>query len=156
MNKPILYISIGALIAFLLSAIIVSSLNLVNETSNNGTSMMVEGGTAGSLFTTQSASFEGTITDLKDNMVTLKTANNATDKFSLSQTVQITKFESGKTQPVVTTNQTNIELNKNVSIILNMVNGKYEVVNITYMPERVEPIVPPATKTSSASAKPAN
>lgn len=151
MNKPVLYISIGALVAFLLSAIIVSSLNLVAKsttiTENNDSNK--------NIFMNQSAVFEGTISNRQDNIVTLVTKDNISEDFSLGQTLQITKFKTGSTLPTVTTNVTDIELDKPVSVVLNKTNSTFEVVNITYMPERVEPInPPPSTRTSSSSATP--
>jgi len=155
MNKPILYISIGALVAFLLSAIIVSSFNLVSEKNSSMNNLPVSNTSSG-VFTSQSATFEGMITDKKDNMLTLKNNSNATESFPISQTVQITKFESVKSQPTVSSNPADIELNRNVSIVFNYKDAKYEVVNITYIPERLEPVIPPPTKSSSQSATPKN
>jgi hypothetical protein len=151
MNKPVLYISIGALIAFLLSAIIVSSLNLVTKSTN----ISGNNDSNKNMFMNQSAVFEGTISNRQDNIVTLLTKDNMSEDFSLGQSLQITKFNTGSTLPTVTTNVADIELNKPVSVVLNMTNNTFEVVNITYMPERVEPINPPPTiKTSSSSATP--
>ncbi len=152
MNKPILYISIGALIAFLLSAIIVSSFNLVKESATfqtNGSDQNT------SIFTSQSATFEGMITGHDKNMVTLKNGNNMSEEFPLAATIQITKFSTEKSQPTVSTNPQDIETNKNVSVVLTMIEGNYQVVNITYIPERAEPVIPPpTTRTGTQSANP--
>lgn len=151
MNKPILYISIGALVAFLISAVIVSSLNLVTKSS----SLMGNTDSNNNIFLNQSAIFEGTISNRQDNIVTLMTKDNVSKDFTLSQSLQITKFKTNNTQPITSTNIEEIELNKPVSVVLNMTNNTFEVVNITYIPERTEPVIPPPTvRTGTQSATP--
>lgn len=153
MNKPILYISIGALVAFLISAVIVSSFNLVSKKNSDNKTVPMNNSQP-KVFTSQSATFEGMITDKKDNMLTLKNINNVTENFPISPSLQITKFGDVKSQPTLSSNPADIELNKNVSIVLNYKDARYEIVNITYIPERTEPIIPPPTKTSSQSGTP--
>jgi len=148
MNKPVLYISIGALIAFLLSAIIVSSLNLVTKSAT----LSESNNSDKNIFINQSATFEGTISNRQDNIVTLVTKDNISEDFTLSQSLQITRFKTGNLQPEVTTNSADIELNKPVSVVLNKTNNAFEIVNITYIPERVEPVNPPPTIRSGTSS----
>lgn len=85
------------------------------------------------IFKTQTASIEGKITDIENNTTTITNDQGQSDSFLLSTKLVIYKPEKeGSPRASASTDIKSINLNQKSLIILEMVDGKYQVVSISH------------------------
>ena len=91
---------------------------------------------ASSLFKTQTATVQGQITKITDSTLTVKDEKNKEEEFSISEKIVI--YKSLKEDPKRATASSDInsvETNKVKVIMLEVINGKYQVVSISDLPK---------------------
>lgn len=89
---------------------------------------------ANSFFATQTATFQGQISQVSGKQLTLKNAQGQTQQFPISDKIAIYKPKVGSNQASASSNLNLIETNQVVSIILDLQNGHYQVGSIYYPP----------------------
>ena len=103
------------------------------------------------LFDSQQASIHGQITAIQGKNLTVKKINNTSGTILASDRIIILKPSNSKTMASPSSSLSNIELNKDVLITLEMVNGSYEATLVQYVPP--SPAIPPQVKPSLKPAK---
>ncbi|OGH18475.1 MAG: hypothetical protein A3F31_01650 [Candidatus Levybacteria bacterium RIFCSPHIGHO2_12_FULL_38_12] len=105
------------------------------------------------LFENQTASFEGVITKVEENIATVKNKAGKESKFPIADEISIYKFAKPN-EGTRLSDKKDIELNKDVVLVLVFKNTQYEIVSLTYNPPTVpqEPFSP--LSTSSPTSKP--
>lgn len=110
-----------------------------------------------SIFAQQSAMISGTVTAVNGRNLTVKSDSGQTGTFPAAAQIFINKITSVPTinsntpLPTPQTNISAIEIGKPSTLMLNMVNGKYEVTSVTILPP-VGTTPPPAPRVASPSA----
>lgn len=105
--------------------------------------------TTSSLFQTQTASIQGEITSVGESSITIKNKSGATDTFPVSTNVVVYKNTQSSGRVLPATGITQIDINQEVVILLEVVDGKYQVISITYPPKAT----PTQSSTQSATNK---
>ncbi len=104
---------------------------LTNKISNTDTTSGKVCAIGSPLFKVQSANIEGIITSVNESQLTVKSETNLSDSFPISNRIVIyTKQPDSKT--VVSKEKTDIQVNKKALLLLEVIDGKYQVTGITY------------------------
>lgn len=91
------------------------------------------------LFRSQTATFQGEITEVNENKILVKSDSGQIGEFPVSDKVLIYKFKEGSAQASASSDLKTVETDKPVSIILELISGEYKVVSITYLPSLPSP-----------------
>lgn len=86
------------------------------------------------LFRSQTATFQGEITKVSGNKLSVKDDKGQTGDFPVSNKVVIYKFKAGSNQASASSDLKSIDIGKQALVILELVNGKYQVTSISYLP----------------------
>ena len=86
------------------------------------------------LFRSQSATFQGEITKVSGNKISVKDEKGQTGDFSVADKVVIYKFKEGVSQASVSSDLKTIDTGKQALVVLELINGQYQVVSISYLP----------------------
>lgn len=105
--------------------------------------------TTSPLFQTQTASIQGEIIAVGQSSVTIKDKKDATDTFPVSTNVVVYKNTQSSGRILPATGITQIDTNQEAVILLEVVDGKYQVISVTY-PSKATAIQP---STQSATNK---
>jgi hypothetical protein len=84
------------------------------------------------IFSSQTATFNGIVTDISGGNITTKSSNNQTVSFPLSVNVTIYTITPGK-QASASTDLKTVELGKEASLRLDYIGNKYQVTSISYL-----------------------
>lgn len=105
------------------------------------------------LFENQTANFQGVITKIEGNVATVKNKAGKESKFPIADELTIYKFKKPNEGERLT-DKKDIEIGKDVVLVLIFKNTQYEIVSLTYNPPVVsqEPLAP--LPTSSPTSKP--
>ena len=95
------------------------------------------------IFKSQTATFQGVITKVDGSNLSVKDDKGQTDTFPVSQRAVIYKFKAGSPQASASSDLKTIETDKQALVMLELVDDKYQVVSISYLPP---PPVAPAPK----------
>lgn len=129
---------IGGILGFLISALWQSPISKVTkEQVAEQSSPTVTTSTGGNdIFSSQSATVEGVITDHKNNSVTVKNSqNNKLETFNLDPAATILRLSTRTNNAASPSSDLkNMALNSPVIVNLVLKNGQYTVVNIAYLP----------------------
>lgn len=87
------------------------------------------------LFQNQTASVYGKITKTTDTILTITDKNGRTEEFAISPKFMVYKALNGVRQATASSQISSIDPEKNASIALEVIDGKYQVVSVTYLPE---------------------
>lgn len=88
--------------------------------------------TTSPLFQTQTASIQGEIIAVGESSVTIKDKKDATDTFPVSTNVVVYKNTQSSGRILPATGITQIDTNQEAVILLEVVDGKYQVISVTY------------------------
>jgi len=99
------------------------------------------------LFKSQTAIVQGTIIKVDQSNLVVSDNKNQTDSFPIYSNVVI--YKSDPTSPRITpaTGKEKIVTNEQAAIVLELIDGKYQVISITYPPK-----APSSTQSSTSSA----
>lgn len=86
------------------------------------------------LFKAQTATFQGKITKINKDSLDVRADSGAAGNFKLSNKVYIYKFKAGASQATSSTDLKSIETGKRTLIILELSEGQYKAVSISYPP----------------------
>jgi hypothetical protein len=100
-----------------------------------------------SLFANQEATIRGKITQRDNNTLIVKSDSGQSGKVKVSDQVIINRFDERARPATPSSDLRSIELNKDVTLLLNFVNGEYVVSTITYFPP-LPPRRPPAPRST--------
>lgn len=89
---------------------------------------------AQTIFTTQTATIQGTISKVDGNKLSVTNLKQENGQFTVSDKVVIYKFRSGSTQASASSDLKTIETGQQVLLNLELANGAYQVVSISYLP----------------------
>lgn len=89
--------------------------------------------TVSPLFDSQTASINGEVVKIENSKAFVK-KKNLTDTFPLSAQFTIYKYVAGSATPTTSTNRADIEPDRTATILLEVVQGEYKMVSITYLP----------------------
>lgn len=95
----------------------------------------------------QTATIQGKITSISDNAITVINDQNQSDQFSLSNKLVVYK-PINTSQAGASTDVKDIKTDTLAFIILELVDGKYQVVSISYPPDAASLPTPPAIPSS--------
>lgn len=107
--------------------------------------------TTSPLFQTQTASIQGEIIAVGESSVTIKDKKDATDTFPVSTNVVVYKNTQSSGRILPATGITQIDTNQEAVILLEVVDGKYQVISVTYPPKATA--IQPSTQ-SATNKKP--
>lgn len=107
--------------------------------------------TTSPLFQTQTASIQGEIIAVGESSVTIKDKKDATDTFPVSTNVVVYKNTQSSGRILPATGITQIDTNQEAVILLEVFDGKYQVISVTYPPKATA--IQPSTK-SATNKKP--
>ena len=138
----ILGIVISLVIGFLVG-------NASSGTYKNGISMpSLQSGNP--IFTTQSATVQGKINKVEGNKITVTNLSGNQGEFELSEMTVINKIVTNSNKLNTATSSTDLstlETDKDVSLILQLKDGKYVVLSVNYTPPALPlPSLPPIPK----------
>ena len=92
-----------------------------------------------SLLKSQTATFQGEITKVNGQNIDVKSDSGQTGSFPVSSKVVVYKFSSGSTQASASSDLKSIETGKSALIMLELMDGKYQVVSVSYLPPAPAP-----------------
>ncbi|KKQ07975.1 MAG: hypothetical protein US19_C0034G0011 [Candidatus Daviesbacteria bacterium GW2011_GWB1_36_5] len=111
--------------------------NLANLTQND-------------LYTSQSATVQGKITKVEGKMLTVTNSSGKSGELELSDNAIINKIKTGGRAINTATSSTDLtalETDKDVTLFLQMTDGKYKVISVNYTPPLPPvPTLPPVPK----------
>jgi hypothetical protein len=107
---------------------------------------------ANSLFVNQEATIRGKITNSDNNTLTVQSNTGQTGSVKLGEQLIINRFDERARPATPSSDPKTIELNRDVTLLLNFVNGEYLVNTITYFPPI--PNRPAAPRRSSPAPTP--
>lgn len=94
---------------------------------------------ASPVFASQTATVQGVITKVDGKIITVVGDKNMEDNFEVSDKLVIYKFTSGSPQASASSKLNSIDLNKNALIILELMENKYKVTSVSYLPPPPKP-----------------
>lgn len=86
------------------------------------------------LFKSQTATFEGEITKVEGNSLIVKDEKGQTGNLPISSKVVIYKFKPGSSLASASSDLKLIDPGKKAQVVLELIDGKYQVVSISYLP----------------------
>lgn len=86
------------------------------------------------LFQFQTATIQGKITKLTDNQITIADSKGQVGQFPLSSKLTIYRPSEGTKPAYASTDPKTISLNEPTSVLLQLMDGVYQVVSISYPP----------------------
>lgn len=95
------------------------------------------------IFKSQTATFQGFITKVDGSNLSVKDEKGTTDTFPVSQRAVIYKFKANSPQASASSDLNSIETDKQALVMLELLDNKYQVVSVSYLPP---PPAPPAPK----------
>lgn len=106
-------------------------------------------------FTNQSASILGDITKVSGNSITVKNNKGVSSNFTVGPNVTVLTFPNNSGVASQSAGLAKVVAAKNVSIVLNVVGDKYQIVTIAYLPTNVStPVAPPAKVINNTKVSP--
>lgn len=130
----IVLISVSAVSGFLVG-------RASNTQSLTPTTVKTEAPKQNTIFTTQTATVQGKITNVSGSKVSVANEKNQTGEFTLSPKVVIYKFAPGSSQATASQDVNSIETQKNVLVTLELSGNQYQITQISFLPP---PPPPPA------------
>src|SRR5438270_116011 len=99
---------------------------------------------ASSLFNTQTASLQGQIIAVNGQTLTVRNSKNNTGQLILAKGFSISSYPKGV--PKTSSDIKDIELNKDVMIVLTSENGEFRITNINYLLAPLTNTTPPTNE----------
>lgn len=94
------------------------------------------------LFRSQTANVKAMLVDFTNNKLTLKDDNGQQDSFTVAPNVAVFEF-TDTTSPPKPTDLKLIKKDREALIVLQLVNGEYQVNTVSYLPKTTTPPPPP-------------
>ena len=104
-----------------------------------------------SIFSSQTATIQGEITNVNGPKISIKNNNGQTGDFSLSQRAVIYQFKPGSNTASASSDVKTIETGKKVVVVLQLNDDKYEIVSISYIQQRPASSASPSPSSPSPS-----
>ena len=129
---------------------------LGKSVSQNSTQSKTTSPKQNSIFSSQTATIQGEITKVNNGTISVKSNSGQTGDFPLSPRAVIYQFKPGATTASASSDLKTIETGKPVVLVLELKDGTYQVVSISYIQKRPASLSSPSpspTPIKSGSAK---
>ncbi len=116
---------------------------------NNSGAISIPSTSSNSLYTSQTALIQGTVTKVTDKTITVKNTAGVEGTVELGSNVLISKLNTaqGGLPATPSSDLKQIELNKAAVVNLQMIDGKFKVMSVTSIPSQAPtPVAPPVSK----------
>ncbi|TSC85723.1 MAG: hypothetical protein G01um10147_1114 [Microgenomates group bacterium Gr01-1014_7] len=95
------------------------------------------------IFKSQTATFQGIITKVDGSELSVKDDSGNTDTFSVSSKAVIYKFTGSSSQASASSDLKSIDTDKQALVMLELIDGKYQIVSVSYLPPPPKPAAKP-------------